>query len=535
MVRKASFSVEISTKHSTAHNNRTEPPKYLLGLEPNTQNYYGKLNGYESDHQFIELMAQKYKMVFRQKMQGKQRQSMIKEAVISLEKHHNENDVLRLFKKLGDAFGGHIPLELSIHHDEGHYVKDGVPFYPNKNIVQKSDRRWYLIDGIGDFASEYDTDFTVDFFNDPVDISEFRAIYNYHAHVKFTMINMMGIVPSFENDMTLHNRESKEITEQDRLRTAKMNKKMMQARLQIVAEHLGMLYAPNPRTSRIKKSIAQAKDDHEAQRKKDLLCAKHKRDIEEIKRKQKTVSAIYQSGLVKIINTLKAKQKITHQEIEAMRKAYEQEMLDSDEFYTKEDYLDLKNRFEKLKKEVQNQSLTIEQLRDELKSLEDQNESLNHRYEQYNRQLEEKDKYIVHLKEQLRSKTDEATSSVSFLNFAKARNDELNRVVQAKNEYIEKLKDLSYTKDESGNFDTIQKNDGKTYYRTYKAENKKLRSFKNRAVSFFNKVAGFLGLSNNLQDANNELDIMIEEKKQQKLKMPTVKSSGMGYGGGMRL
>jgi len=541
MARKASFSVEISSRNSSQHNNRTNSPKYLIGLEENTQNYYTKLNGYKDDSQFTQIKAQQYQKVFGQKMQQKQKDSMIKEAVISLEKYHDEKDILLLFKVLGEIYGGHIPLEIAIHKDEGHFLKDGIPYYPTKHIIKKGNT-WFTLGD--DYNVDYgDRKLPIEFFDTKVDISTFEKIYNYHAHVKFTMINMMGNTPTFHQDenqkpQSNHN----EITEQDKLRTAKMTKKMMQTRLKVVANQLNMHYAPNLKTSRIKKSIGQAKEDHEAKRQMDIAYAKHKKEIEAIEIEHKTVSAIYQSGLTKIIDSLKAKNKITQSDIDKIRKDYRRQMINSEEFYTQEDYMKLKSLFDSLKKDLKDKNLTIDLLESKIIVLEEETEFLSTSLEEQTTEstalIEAKDRYIEKLKEQLHSTSSDSSSANRELMSIKPKIDNLQKVVNRKNKDIEILKNLSFIKDEDGEFETYKAEDGKSYYRTYKKENEKLQTWKEKAITFFKKVSTFFGFSNNLEDANNEIDDMIKQKEQEKRHKIKIipDSSNINYtGGGMHL
>ncbi len=510
MSRKASFSVEISAKHSTAHNDRTEPPKYLLGLEKNTQNYYNKLNGYESDSQFVKLMSQKYQSAFGQKMQQKQKDSMVKEAIISLEKYHDEKDVLSLFQELGEIFGGHIPLELSIHKDEGHYISDGISYYPSKHIVKK-ESGWYTISDDPNYNyDDEETHSPSTFFDNPIDISEFTPVYNYHAHVKFTMINMMGIVPSFEKDADMQVISNP--TEQDKLRTAKMTKKMMQSRLKIVAGQLSMRYEPNPKTSRIKKSIAHAKEDRESKREIEIANANHKKEIEALETRRKTVSGIYQSGLTKMIKSLKEKHKITQDDIDQIRKSYRRQMIDSEEFYTQEDYMELKSLFNGLKNELKDKKLTIKSLEHKISTLDNENDSLDNHISKTKAIIEEKDRYITKLKEQLNSASSDSASANSELRKIRPKIDNLQKKINKQTKDIKTLKDLSFIKDEDGEFETYKADDGKSYYKTYKQENEKLEDWKDKAITFFKKVSSFFGFSSNLADANLEIDEMIQNE-----------------------
>ena len=239
--RKGTFSVQHAGTNSAAHNSRTSPPRYLIGLQPNTKNYYELI---QSDEDFKIEAKHIYQNKIGQKMQRKQIDNIIQETAITLKKEHDENTVKDLFKKLKSKFGGHTLLELSVHRDEGHYEKDNIAYYPTKTILKKNDGKFYIlpIEKILEVMEilEKDKDYTprADEFTVEVDINMFEKVYNYHAHAKFSMFD------------------------KSTGKTARLQKRHMSARIKFVSDQLGLKFAPNEKTSRIKKSVSQIKNEY---------------------------------------------------------------------------------------------------------------------------------------------------------------------------------------------------------------------------------------------------------------------------------
>ena len=225
-MRKGSFSVQKAKAHSSKHNSREQQPKYLI--DSSGKNYYELI--IEDEH-FIEQAKLKYKETVKQNMQKKQIPGLIKETVLTIQKHQNENDIKSLFKELNKEFGGHHLTEVSIHRDEGYFLKDDIAYYPTKNILRKDDN-WYVCSDTS-IEKPKKSDF-----NKLVKINEFQKVYNYHAHAKFSMFDM------------------------ETGKTARMNKSQMSKRIKFVSNYLDLDYNPNRASRHVRKSVNQVKDEH---------------------------------------------------------------------------------------------------------------------------------------------------------------------------------------------------------------------------------------------------------------------------------
>ncbi len=230
-MRKGSFSVERRSSNTDYHNTRLKSPKYLIETDKNFDGNYYKKN-YEYD-EFLDIAQKLYQETVKQKMQKKQIENLFQEAVISLEKHHTEHDIYLLFKDLKKEYGGHELINLAIHRDEGHFLKDGIEFYPTKHILFKNGN-WYITKDLQ--YARTNEDFCI-----KVDINQYEKVYNYHAHAVFSMFDL------------------------DKGKSARMSKKDMSSRIKFVSDKLGMLYAPG-KNRLVKKHINQHKQDLSEQR-----------------------------------------------------------------------------------------------------------------------------------------------------------------------------------------------------------------------------------------------------------------------------
>ena len=256
-MRKGTFSVQTANPNSAKHNSRELAPKYLI--DTSAKNYYELL---KKDDDFILEAQAIYKEKIKQTMQKKQVENLIQETVLTLQPNQDEKDVKDLFKKLNQKYGGHELLEVAIHRDEGYFLKDDIAYYPTKNILNKNGD-WYVCSDNSIKKPKQDD------FDRIVNIDEFEKVYNYHAHAKFSMFD----------------RETG--------KTARMQKKDMSERIKFVSDELGLLFAPDKETSRIKKSVNLVKDEHlararELEKQKELKQDKKKlkEELEELKKEK---------------------------------------------------------------------------------------------------------------------------------------------------------------------------------------------------------------------------------------------------------
>jgi hypothetical protein len=293
-MRKGTFSVQTANPNSAKHNSRELAPKYLI--DTSAKNYYELL---KKDDDFILEAQAIYKEKIKQTMQKKQVENLIQETVLTLQPNQDEKDVKDLFKKLNQKYGGHELLEVAIHRDEGYFLKDDIAYYPTKNILNKNGD-WYVCSDNSIKKPKQDD------FDRIVNIDEFEKVYNYHAHAKFSMFD----------------RETG--------KTARMQKKDMSERIKFVSDELGLLFAPDQETSRIKKSVNLVKDEH-------LVRARELETQKELKQE---------------LAKAKDLQEINKQLREELKQAAA----------TREDYAKLEALNKELKEQLKDKTLTVDEL-----------------------------------------------------------------------------------------------------------------------------------------------------------------------------
>ena len=324
-MKKGTFSVVKAGKNSTAHNSRLEIPNYLISNSNN--NFYELII---SDDKFKNEAMILYKATVNQKMQKSQIENLILETCISLKPNHNENDLKNLFLKLNEKFGGHELLELSIHRDEGHFLKDEIAYYPTKNILKKGDF-WYVCSNSEILRPK------IEDFDKRVNIDDFEKVLNLHAHAKFSM---------FDRQIG---------------KTARMTKKTMSERIKFVSEFLELDYNPQ-KNRKVRKSVNLIKDEHLIKNRvfekvkslQDEINLKND-EIKKLKNElEKSQNLIYSKNLNKDGQRISFRTYAEHYRNEFNKLKLDFDLISNKNQSLKTDFEELKNTYETLKKENEN-------------------------------------------------------------------------------------------------------------------------------------------------------------------------------------
>ena len=410
-MRKASFSVEKVTSNTDAHNTREHSPKYLIGCEKGKENEYIKYYDYDN---FQRLAEARYLEVNKQKMQTSQKEALFEEAVISLEEHHTKDDVVKLFESLNKKYTGHTLINLAIHRDEGHFVKDGIEYYPTMHILQKDDG-WYILDENDTHILEAlkDKDFKpkTEDFKVKVKIKDFEKVYNYHAHAVFSRFDL------------------------ETGKSARFQKSTMSERYKFVSEQMQMNYAPDSKDRFVKKSINQHKGDLSATRNAKLVL---KKELEQVHFEEKTT-------LKKEITSLKSqntKNKNEKEKLKEANKALEMQLKElntqlQSQLSNREQHAMREALVRDLKEELKSKTLTAETMQTKFAELE---EKLLKEKEHLKSIIEVKEIDILELKNaqtSLKKELKEVTSQCEVLNFDKKELKEANKALQEQKMVLE--------------------------------------------------------------------------------------------------
>lgn len=419
-MRKGTFSVENAKTHSSKHNSRELLPKYLI--DNSKENYYELII---SDDKFIAQAQKRYKEIVKQNMQKKQIPALIKETVLTIHEHQNENDIKSLFKKLNEEFGGHHLTELSIHRDEGYFFKDDIAYYPTKNILNKNGN-WYICSNT-DITKPKKEDFDT-----KVNINDFEKVFNYHAHAKFSMFDM------------------------NTGKTARMHKSQMSKRIKLVSDYLGLDY--NPSVDRfVKKSVNQIKDEHLAiarEKEKTQQLHKQKKEQEELKLSN-TQSSFNSTNLnnFNINNTFNKKLfsnmiwTTTRHIKKTINTPSNISFLENKNIEQQAKIKDLKEVVKALREELKNKGLK----REDFKEVEDKNRELH-------KLIKNKDLSLSDLKNEIQTLKDKLQKKEENESNLQAYNTNLNKDIEALQETNEDLRDnINKLVQENENYENIVK------------------------------------------------------------------------------
>ncbi len=416
-MRKGTFSPRNAKKKSTEHNMRVDNyiPRYLI--RESTENIYRTFLGYECDAQYLDMSKTKYteKHSQNQKMQSKQEIAFYKEAVLSLEEHHTEEDVLKVFEALQKKMGGHHLLELAIHKDEGHFERieegwDNLSYYPNEEILKKEDGNWYIM------SDETKSPKNPDNFDVKADMSKFKMVLNIHAHAKYTMFNM------------------------ERGKSDKLKHYQTKQRLKIVCDSLGMKYEPREKKMQ-GMSSADTKRKHKERRmeqyrniqlaiERGISYEQQIAEAQALADEKLIAKDVEIDGLRK---KLEDKGKVAVADLNRMKAEYRQKMIDACEVYPPEAYQALNKVYEEAIALNKTKDLDIDKLQEQTAKLINSLGEKNPKIEKLENEVqEEKSK-----KKSARKERDEAEAEVKELK-SKLESDTVNPLTE-KNYHWEEL------------------------------------------------------------------------------------------------
>ncbi len=353
MERKGSFSPRNAKNSSSDHNNRIAGYVPFYCIRTSVDNIYRKYLGYKSDSQYLDEAKLRYteKNAQHQNMQSRQVVAFYKEAVLSLEKHHTEKDVLQVFENLQEKMEGHHLLEMTIHKDEGHFVRteegwDNLTYYPNEDILKKEDGNWYIM------RDETKSSKNLDNFDIKADMKKFKMILNIHAHAKYTMFNMQ----TGKSDKLKHYQTKQ--------------------RLKIVCDSLGMRYEPRE-AKKQGNSSAEEKRKHKIRRMekyhniqiafdRGITFQQQMTEVQSLADKQLIAKDVEIEGLRA---KLEKKGKISIVDLNRMKAEYRQQMINACEVYSPTAYRALNRLYNEAKELNKSKNLDINKLQKETTNL----------------------------------------------------------------------------------------------------------------------------------------------------------------------
>lgn len=209
----SSIHIANGTSSMGIHNTRVFAPDYLIVADKSVNEYKSFTNKHIND--LVEMAKSDYKAHQKNNRSLPKNATLIKEAIVNLESHHNMED-MELLKSTLEKEYGYLISNISIHKDEGYIYTDKINYtmgreqYKNKeetphiaelDIKENKFYEWHKINNEWTKGKE---------------ISEYEIKFNYHAHIEI-----------LNYDFKTH-------------RTIRNNLKAMSKMQTLVAESLGM-------------------------------------------------------------------------------------------------------------------------------------------------------------------------------------------------------------------------------------------------------------------------------------------------------
>jgi hypothetical protein len=343
---KASINIQTATAHTSEHMARESKVNYLI-IHDKSVNEYKR---YVKDEKaFLKKAEAVVKEKTKRSMQQKAKDTFFHEAVVNLNSGHTLEDVENLFKKLKKEFGGFELVEVAVHRDEGVFIQTN---YDLDDIGHDSKTlKWYqkstnkdITDEVISYAPNRDLFYNHDDkdwysdrkFENKIDTSYLNKFMNYHAHVKFTKLDM------------------------NTGKTVRLGKKELKKIQDITAQELNM---ERGKPGAVRMTHWQKKEIYHKvnEKKADILKSR--------------IKINQQSNLInKLELKIKDTNKIKQAELDRLKKELEQMIKQSELSNEEKRELHRKNRElnKLLKQKNRNKELSIESLEEQVRNLENE-------------------------------------------------------------------------------------------------------------------------------------------------------------------
>ncbi len=175
----SSIHIETSKPSALIHNERVFSPDYLISNDKNINEYKSYTNLHISE---LEIRAKEdYQKHSINNRKLPSNATLIKEAIINLESHHNLNDLEKVKDTLEKEYGYKI-TDISIHRDEGYIYTSTKNYIMGRNQYKNLDETPHIAELDKD-NKFYEWTLKDNKWIKGDEIKEYKIHYNYHAHI----------------------------------------------------------------------------------------------------------------------------------------------------------------------------------------------------------------------------------------------------------------------------------------------------------------------------------------------------------------
>lgn len=366
----SSIHIETSSAGALIHNERIFSPDYLITNDKNVNDKKHYDNVHISE---LEKLAKiDYQKHSTNNRKLPKTATLIKEAVINLEAHHNLKDLEKVKDTLEKEYGYKI-TDISIHRDEGYIFTENKNYIMGRNQYKNLDETPHIAELDKD-NKFYEWTLQNNNWIKGDEIKDYKINHNYHAHI--VMLNY-----DFSKHRTIRN-NLKDLSKMQTLVARDLSMERGKCSSTVEAQRIGVEVEQSRKRLNIKEYKVQKRKENELKKEVQEL----KKEIYNFKEMQKTITSLeLTSDEKKELHRLNSQVKNQNATIEDLNKKIEE--LKKDIFHPKitinktpAKNIEVANYYIKENKNLQDQNKTLESkvivLEDKIVSSSSQNDLL---------------------------------------------------------------------------------------------------------------------------------------------------------------
>ncbi len=437
----SSIHIETSSAGALIHNERIFSPDYLITNDKSVNDKKHYDNVHISELEKLAKIDYQTHSINNRKLP--KTATLIKEAVINLEAHHNLNDLEKVKDTLEKEYGYKI-TDISIHRDEGYIFTETKNYIMGRNQYKNLDETPHIAELDKD-NKFYEWTLKNNKWIKGDEIKDYKINHNYHAHI--VMLNY-----DFAKHRTIRN-NLKDLSKMQTLVARDLNMERGKCSSIVEAQRIGVEVEQSRKRLNIKEYKIQKRKENELKKENEEL----KKEIYNFREMQKEITSLNQLSsedrkALHQLNTMCKQNKITPVELKERIKSLvnsnntqskklsekdkeikelENKINEIDEAIKKID--EMQNQINNLKNVIENQLEIIEQKDKKIEELENKNETLQEQIENLN--LKEKKNSSENMSDYdvIKKENESLKKENSFLNST------ITKIINFANE---KIKDL---------------------------------------------------------------------------------------------
>lgn len=381
----SSIHIETSKPSALIHNERVFSPDYLVinDKSVNDNKSYSNLHISELENRAKE----DYQKYSKNNRKLPSNATLVKEAMINLEKHHTINDLEKVKNTLEKEYG-YLVTDMSIHRDEGYIETNDKSFIMGRNQFKNFKDTPFIAELDLKDNKFYEWNLNNNKWIKGDEIKDYKINYNFHGHI--VMLNY-----DFTKHRTIRN-NLKELSRMQTLVANDLGMKRGNCSSTVEAKKLGVQVQESRKRINIKEYKVQKRKEKELEKqlekekKKNIILEK---ELYNFREKQKEITALIELSIedrkaLHQLNTMCKNNKITPSELEkkinSLIDSYNNqttELSEKDELILKlnekiKSYDNQISHIENLQKQIDDLLFEMEEKISQIENLKNENEIL---------------------------------------------------------------------------------------------------------------------------------------------------------------